>query len=385
MGILFYLATITLILFILSNIELALGNRKIKWLKDISANEGSNAPKVSIIVPACNEEKNIEVALKSLVTQNYKNLEIIVVNDRSTDKTPSILDRLSTEYSNMTISTISELPLGWVGKNHALYNGAKQAKGEYLLFTDADIVMDSTAIQRAVYNMQQNKLDHIAVMPEIKMPGFILNLLSVAFYAYFGLLFKPWKGKSLKSKRSIGLGAFNMMRRQAYLESGTLKAIPMRIDDDIQLGKIIKKKGFNQEFLIGKGLLLVEWYSSFKGMVDGLTKNFFTILNYNIWLVFVCTFLLILFYIVPLFGVFLTSGITQLLNGFILLSLLFLFWDNSSVYRLNRWYAFGFLLASLLLTYMLWKSTLTTLFSKGVNWRGTHYPLKELKTYRSKN
>ena len=164
------------------------------------------------------EEKNIEVALKSLVTQNYKNLEIIVVNDRSTDETASILERLAPEYSNITISNISELPLGWVGKNHALYNGAKQAKGEYLLFTDADIVMDSTAIQRAVYHMQQNKLDHIAVMPEIKMPGFILNLLCVAFYAYFGLLFKPWKVKSLKSKRSIGLGAFNMMRRQAYLE-----------------------------------------------------------------------------------------------------------------------------------------------------------------------
>ena len=193
MEILFYLATITLFLFTLSNIELALGNRKIKWLKDISANEGSNAPKVSIIVPACNEERNIEVALKSLVTQNYKNLEIIVVNDRSTDETASILERLATEYSNITISNISELPLGWVGKNHALYNGTKQAKGEYLLFTDADIVMDSTAIQRAVYHMQQNKLDHIAVMPEIKMPGFILNLLCVAFYTYFGLLFKPWK------------------------------------------------------------------------------------------------------------------------------------------------------------------------------------------------
>jgi hypothetical protein len=181
------------------------------------------------------------------------------------------------------------------------------------------------------------------------------------------------------------VGAFNLMRRQAYLESGTLKAVSMRIDDDIQLGKIIKNKGFNQEFLIGKGLLSVEWYSSFKGMVDGLTKNFFTIFNYNIGLVFVYTLLLILFYIVPLFGVFLTSGTTQYLNGFILLSLLFLFWDNSSVYRLNRWYAFGFLLASLLLTYMLWKSTLTTLFDRGVNWRGTHYPLKELKTYRSKN
>ena len=132
-------------------------------------------------------------------------------------------------------------------------------------------------------------------------------------------------------------------------------------------------------------MLSVEWYSSFKGMVDGLTKNFFTIFNYNIGLVFVYTLLLILFYIVPLFEVFLTSGTTQYLNGFILLSLLFLFWDNSSVYRLNRWYAFGFLLASLLLTYMLWKSTLTTLFDRGVNWRGTYYPLKELKTYRSKN
>ena len=106
MEILFYLATITLFLFILSNIELALGNRKIKWLKDISANEGSNAPKVSIIVPACNEERNIEVALKSLVTQNYKNLEIIVVNDRSTDETASILERLATEFSNLTIFNI---------------------------------------------------------------------------------------------------------------------------------------------------------------------------------------------------------------------------------------------------------------------------------------
>ena len=147
---LFWLGVITLILISCIYIEITRGNHQIYDLHDIAPVSDVEAPRVSIIVAARNEERNIQSALQSLLTIEYPSLQLIVVNDRSQDRTGEILAGMVQDHSLLKIVQIDELPEGWLGKNHALWQGVQQADGELLLFTDADVVMLPDTMGRAV-------------------------------------------------------------------------------------------------------------------------------------------------------------------------------------------------------------------------------------------
>src|SRR5262249_16384489 len=150
----------TALLWLAFAIAMFTGNRRIGYLKDVQPLVSSEVPRVTVIIPACNEERNIEEALQSILHQAYTNLEIIVINDRSLDSTGERLNRLALSYPQLRVFHITELPSGWLGKNHALHYGAQQASGELLLFTDADIVMQPSVISRAVHYFLAENLDH---------------------------------------------------------------------------------------------------------------------------------------------------------------------------------------------------------------------------------
>src|ERR1044072_4267459 len=143
---LFYLAAVTLLVYITFGLDVVIGNRQTEKLKDIAPSQPNLWPEVSVIVAARNEERNIEEALQSLLHQDYPELEIIVVNDRSTDRTGEILNRMAARDGRLRPVHLTDLPPGWLGKNHALYFAAQQATGEYLLFAAADIVMHPAPI-----------------------------------------------------------------------------------------------------------------------------------------------------------------------------------------------------------------------------------------------
>ena len=149
------------------------------------ASPGPNPPRVSVIVPACNEARSIESAVRSLLRQDYPNLEVVLVNDRSTDETGEIMNRLATEYPQVTVVHIDRLPGGWLGKNHALWAGGRHASGEILLFTDADVHFDPTTIRRAVAFMEQRRLDHLTLAPDLTVRGYWLE----AWVAFFIMAF----------------------------------------------------------------------------------------------------------------------------------------------------------------------------------------------------
>jgi len=138
---LFYLAIVTLVFFVAFGIDLVVGNRSIGFLKDLRDTRNGPGLRVSIIIPARNEERNIQEALRSVLSQDYENAEVIVINDRSADQTGAILDRMARTHPALRVIHVTELPPGWLGKNHAMFCGAQQATGDLLLFTDADIVM----------------------------------------------------------------------------------------------------------------------------------------------------------------------------------------------------------------------------------------------------
>jgi hypothetical protein len=160
---------------------------------------------------------------------------------------------------------------------------------------------------------------------------------------------------------------------------GTHQAIAMRPDDDLKLGKLIKIHGYRQEPLFGKQMLHVEWYSSLRELINGLMKNAFAGSDYSVSKVLGASIALFTFNVWPFLGIFLTHGVAQIVNLIIVGLIFFLCLDTAQFHGSKRWSGIGFPIVTLLFIYIMWRAMLTTIFNNGINWRGTHYSLAELK------
>ncbi len=378
---LFYLALITFLFCLAIAVQLTFGLRRVQRLENWQP-DAEQLPRVSIIVPARNEQQHMEAAMRSLLRLDYPDLEIVAVDDRSTDATGQILDRLAAEFPALCVVHVSELPPGWLGKNHALGMGAGRATGQWLLFTDADITMAPDTLRRAVSYAERTGLDHLAMTPGIVMPNLLLQSFVVTFVTFFCIYFQPWKARDPRSKRYIGVGAFNLVRRDAYRQSGTHEAIRMRPDDDMMLGKLIKKHGYRQDSASGIGLISVPWYGSLREVFVGLEKNAFSGVNYSIPTVVVGAAGMLLLDVWPFVGMFVTREATQWLNVGTSLVLLALCWRVAGWLRLPRLCALGFPLCVLLFLVIQWRAMFLTLKNRGIRWRDTHYSLDELRANR---
>jgi glycosyltransferase involved in cell wall biosynthesis len=265
---------------LLSGVDLVLGIRQIERLEDLPSLTGP-APFVSVVVAARNEERNVEAAACSLLAQSYPSLEIIAVDDRSTDRTGAILDARAAEEPRLKVMHVRELPAGWLGKNHALWLGAAAARGEWLLFADADVIMAPDAVSRAVAYAERRGLDNVTILPDTMMPGLLLKGFVCVGIVIFGLALRPWKARDPKSRHFVGVGAFNLVRAGAYARAGGHEPIRLRPDDDIKLGRILKRSGAKQDALSGRGMVSVEWYRTIGETIDGLMKNSFAVVQYN--------------------------------------------------------------------------------------------------------
>lgn len=373
------LALGTLAVVALFAIEAMAGSRTLGWLSDQPVDTSSNLPGVSIVVSARNEEKNIREGLSSLLKLDYPTKEILVINDRSTDRTGEILRDIASKEPGFRVITVTDLPPGWLGKNHAQWSGANAAMHPLILFTDADIVMDPTALRRAVPFIEKNRIDHLAIGPRAIMPGLLLNLFMAGFAVFFNMFARPWRVRDPKSSAHIGIGAFNLIRRDVYDKIGTHKKISMRPDDDMKLGKLVKLNGFRQEFLIGTDMIFVEWYDSVRALVSGLMKNAFSGVDYRIEVVIGATFVQTVMGIWPFIAVFSTDGWARLAYIGTAVIIVALCATAARHQGLSPLYGFGFPLATAAFLFIMWKATLRTLILGGIEWRGTFYPLAELK------
>lgn len=265
-------------------------------------------PSLSVIIPACNEEESVRQAISQLLNQDYPNLELIIVNDRSTDNTGAILAELNIKYPQLKVIKITDLPPKWIGKNHAIYQGVKQATGEWILFTDADVMFSPGSLKQTVSYCLGNKLDHLTITPNITYKGFFYG----GFISFFIIVVT---GFYLSSK-SAGIGAFNLIRKSAYQEIGGYEAIAMQPVDDVSLGKLVVKKGYKQSFGFSKGLISVKLFNNLFAMMKGIKKNQFASTNYRVLptLVFCCFILFVNVY--PFVGLFLGSEWVRALCGF---------------------------------------------------------------------
>jgi glycosyltransferase involved in cell wall biosynthesis len=339
----------------------------------------SSLPTVSLIAPARNEQRNIERAVRSLLNIDYPSLEITLVNDRSTDRTGQILDQLAQEFPQLNVVHLTELPPGWLGKNHALQYGANRSSGDWLLFTDADIVFEPTALRRAMHYALQHRVDHLAATPDCRMPSWLLTSFAVTFAMYFSLYVRLWAIRWPWTRAHIGIGAFNLIRTTVYRAINGHESIRMRPDDDLKLGKVIKLAGYRQDVVNGTQMIAVDWYHSLGETIRGLEKNAFSGADYSIPLTVISSGLSLATNVWPFLAVLILPGPTRWLYAAVCLVLLFGAWLSARGMNAGQSTALGFPLGVLLLVYIQWRTMLLNYHQNGIHWRDTHYSLAELK------
>ena len=360
-------------------ILLVLKRKAIQVLASLTVEEPQPPPKVSVVIPARNEERNVEHALQSVLGLNYPGLEIVVVNDRSTDGTGDILEKLAKGDQRLTLLNIESLPEGWLGKTNALHMGAQQAQGEFILFTDADIVFHPFALRKAMSHVQANQLDHLTIVPEDTMPGFFLRVLSATFGIFMFIIFQPWKANNPRSRKYMGIGAFNLIRTSVYKTIGGHKAIALRPDDDLKFGKLVKRNGYRQDVLNGKGMVAIEWYRSVPELIHGLMKNMFAGMEYRVSFVVLATLACLLIHLWPWIGIWFATGWAQALFALTVFMMVGSFGFTLAPFGVKPWHGLFLPLTISLLVYIQWRATILTLWQGGITWRGTFYPLWQLR------
>ena len=339
-------------------------------------------PRVSIIVPARNEEADIEQGLTQLLALDYDNYEVIVVNDRSTDRTGEIVDRVAASpgaHGCLRGMHVAELPPGWLGKVHAMWTAAQQATGEWLLFTDADVLFKPDVLGRALTYAATEQADHVVVFPRMimKRPG---ERMMIAFFqTLFTFGHRPWRVADPDTDDHMGVGAFNMVRRTAYDAVGTYKALRMEVLDDMKLGKVIKKAGLRQRNVFGEDLISIRWAKGAMGVVDNLTKNFFAVLSFQWWRTVASAIALFFLNLWPFVGLWLAHGWGRLPYAIALGSMFLIYLGMSFRSSIPAYYFLLHPVSTVLFEYTLLRSMFLTLWNDGVTWRGTKYPLEELR------
>jgi len=375
------LGCLNLVICFVIGIPLLFGMRRIRQLRDVEPWQGVG-PRVSIIVAARNEGRHIRQAVEALLKQDYEPIEWLVVNDRSTDDTGAILDELARQDPRLKVVHLDHLPPGWLGKNHALHLGTRQASGELFLFTDADVVMEPTVVRRAVRYLVENQIDHLPMLFAVKMPNWLLESFVVTFSIYLMSYCRPWSCPNPDSSAHIGIGGFNLIRRSVYEAIGTLEAIRMRPDDDLKLGKLVKRNRFRQELLNASDQMYVPWYSSIRELVKGLEKNAFAGLDYNIPFTLFTIGMMLTFNVFPFVALFLTAGTTWWIYLAVVICLLGLALISAYYGRARLSCALGFPLAALAMAAIQTRTMVVNLWLGGIRWRDTHYPLADLKANR---
>lgn len=372
-----FLEVLAIIVFL---IWLGLGFQWFRYMNKLPVFTGANNqpdgwmyPSLSVIVPACNEAESIEQAVTQLINQDYHNLEVIVVNDRSTDQTGQILANLSDKYPNLKVITISDLPSSWLGKNHAIYQGAKEATGEWLLFTDADVMFSPDSLKKTVRYAQEHSLDHLTISPNFIVKGIFGKALTA--YILIAITFIGIFSKC------IGIGAFNLIRRPVYDAIGGYEAIALQPIDDLSLGKLVVKHGYKQRLGFSKGFISVKGYDGLFATFKGLEKNQFAGVNYSVLNAFGGCFYMFLTNIYPFIGIFLGSIWSRILCVLSVLIILAIYNYSMKYIDNSRFFLLFNPISAFIYDAIIINSTVRMLKQGGMDWRGTFYSLDELRKH----
>jgi glycosyltransferase involved in cell wall biosynthesis len=364
---------------IINSARLAIGVLRLPQLDDFSPVNEADAPRVSLLFAARDEQEKLPGALATLAMLDYPKLEIIGVDDRSEDNTGKILDDFASSHQNFRAVHVDRLPAGWLGKPHALQQAFEKSTGEWLLFTDADVRFKPDALRRAISIVNRLNLDHLTLFGDIEMIGFWETVAISFFGLAFHIATNPGDVSNPRSRTYMGVGAFQLIRRSVYEASGTHRRLAMEVIDDMKLGKIVKQTGFRSSAGLARDSVVVRWHAGARNVIQGVTKNFFAATGFSIAYVIISVAGLLITNVLPLAGIVFGHGWVRMLAAAGMLVAIALHAAVCYFSRVSPLYGLSVPLGAILFCYMLLRSTFFTIRQRGIVWRGTFYPLEALK------
>ncbi len=234
----------------------------------------TNSPRISAIVPARNEEAVIAACIESLA-QQIEIAEILVVNDQSIDRTAEIVRRLIPKFPHVRLLETTGPPPGWIGKNYAVWLAAQQAKGDWLLFTDADAVHEKDSAAKALQIAAHSNAALVSFSPEQLMHTWYEKALIPFVFGRLNRNFSFDEINDPQNNAAAANGQFILIRRDAYSAVGGHASIAGEVLEDVALAKLVKRVGYRIWFGSGKGFVRVRMYRSFSAMWAGWRKNLY--------------------------------------------------------------------------------------------------------------
>jgi chlorobactene glucosyltransferase len=271
---------------------------------------------VSVCIPARNEERNIERAVQSVLDQNYSNIELLVLDDDSTDSTPQILENIAADSNTLTVMHGTPKPEDWLGKSWACHQLSQNAKGNVLLFIDSDVWLEPNMVSRAVTSMQNTQADFITVWP-VQQTGTFWEktVIPIIYYGLLSLLparyvhnNPSWLPARFAHHFAAACGQCMMFNRKAYDAIGGHQSVKQDIVEDVALAKEIKKAGFSMRMYHGQNAASCRMYISGKEMWQGFRKNFLALYNYSVPAFIIMAILNFITYVFP-FGALVFSPV----------------------------------------------------------------------------
>ena len=342
-------------------------------------------PRLSVVIPACNEAANLESAVATLLQQDYPDLEIILVDDRSTDGTGEIIERLAHQDPRIRVVHVETLPQGWLGKVHALHRGVEQASGDWLLFTDANVHFAAGTLRRAVALVLHQRVDHLALIPRTIQKSFWLEVAVSTFGLLFFITTRAASINRPGSKAFVGIGAFNLVNAERFHRTVGFEWLRLEPGDDVGLGMMIKQAGGTTRLAFAYEDLSLQWYASVAAMFKGLEKNLFGPGSHYRWsLMLLQVGMIWALVAAPYFSLAfgLARGLAPLwitgaaAIGMQLIFPVFLVADGKT----KSFSLLLFPVGLLLITAMMLRAGYQCVKNGGIDWRGTHYPLDQLRT-----
>ena len=342
-------------------------------------NLNEDQPRISAVVPARNEEAVIAACVQSLAQQR-EILEILVVDDQSTDRTAEIVDELACQDSRIRLIRAVELPAGWVGKSHAVWLGAREARGDWLLFTDADAAHSADSAARAMELAGQHQAALVSFSPEQVMKSWYEKSLIPYVYCRLSQKFSFDDVNDSRSDAAAANGQFILVRRDAYEAVGGHAGVAGDVLEDVALARRVKSAGFALWFGSGKGIVRVRMYRSLGSMWEGWKKNLYQLMGESREAVYaeiaraLLPLFLILVGVVCVAGLAKTIGATiaALMAGLLVVSAVY-FGELRSAHLPNR-FALYAIPGSLLFAAILWASYRSHLHGR-LEWKGRKYPV----------
>jgi Glycosyl transferase family 2 len=377
----FWIGFLGLVAFIWSvqSIDLALGALSIPALKSVAPLNDAHCPSVSVLFAARDEAEKLPAALETFLALDYPKFDVIAVNDRSEDETEGILRRTAQRDLRLKVISISSLPAGWLGKPHALQEAYDHSTGEWLIFTDADVHFEPDVLRLAIALAEQRHWDHMPLLCHTKMFSAGEKVAMMFFGMAFMLGVRPWRASNPKSDSYVGIGAFQLIRRSTYEKIGEHRRLAMEVVDDVKLGKLVKEAGCSSGIAKSGTSVSVYWHAGVRNIIRGTTKNFFATTGFRLPIVCVQMLGLLTLSVMPWIALPFVHGWARLFAAIAVALAICAEGGVAIENGVSPLYALTHPIGALIFGWMLARSTIVTLWQGGITWRGTFYPLEELK------